>query len=63
MITMTALIMMAQELRMSRDSLEELLTAATLPPDARLLMIGFAVRKAEYLHQRAYQLFHLSLNI
>ena len=48
---------------MSRDSLEELLTAATLPPDARLLMIGFAVRKAEYLHQRAYQLFHLSLNI
>jgi hypothetical protein len=53
----------AQELKITRDYLDQLLTADSLPPDARLLMIGFAVKKAEYLRQRAYQLLKLSANI
>jgi hypothetical protein len=55
--------LMAQELGIPRLDLDELLAEETLPPDARLLLIGFAVKKAEYLRQRAYQLLNLSANI
>jgi hypothetical protein len=54
---------MAQELKITRDYLEELLKADSLPPDARLLLIGFASKKAEHLRQRAYQLLDLSVKI
>ena len=55
--------LMAQELKVTRAYLDELLTSDSLPPDARLLMIGFAAKKAEHLSQRAYQLLNLSGNI
>ena len=55
--------LMAQELKITRDYLDELLAAHSLPPDTRLLMIGFAVKKAEHLRQRSYQLLDLSANI
>lgn len=55
--------LMAQELGVTRYYLEEMVTADTLTTDARLLLIGFAVKNSEYLRQRAYQLLDLSLDI
>ena len=55
--------LMAQELEITPGYLDGLLTRDRLPPDARLLMIGFAAKKAEHLRQRAHQLLDLSVNI